>query len=129
MELAVGCYGAAKKLPPSERFELSAQIRRAATSVPANIAEGHATGRDGLCMRHLRIALGSVGELDTHFELAARLGLLTAADVKTVQEQAARTAQLLHGLLRSVRSRQRRNAATSALLAAPLLWLALAALG
>jgi hypothetical protein len=56
--------------------------------------------------------------------------LLTAADVKTVQEQAARTAQLLHALLRSVRSRQRRNAATtSALLAAPLLWLALAVLG
>jgi four helix bundle protein len=130
MELAVACYGAAKKLPPSERFELSAQIRRAATSGPANIAEGHATGRDGLCMRHLRIALGSVGELDTHFELAARLGLLTAADVKTVQAQAARSAQLLHGLLRSVRSRQRRNAATtSALLAAPLLWLALAVLG
>jgi four helix bundle protein len=82
MDLAVGCYKAAKLLPPSERFEMSPQIRKAATSVPSNIAEGHSTGSDGLCARHRRIALGSLGELDTQLELAVRVGLLPAGEVK-----------------------------------------------
>jgi four helix bundle protein len=111
MDLAVDCYKAAKQLPANERFEMSPQLRSAATSVPSNVAEGHATGSDGSCMRHLRIALGSVGGLDTQLELALRIGLLPAPEVKRLQEHAARTAQLLHGLLRSVRKRRLQNAA------------------
>ena len=58
MALAVNCYRVAKRLPAEERFELSAQIRRAAVSVPSNVAEGHASGSDGLFSRHVRISLG-----------------------------------------------------------------------
>lgn len=130
MDLAVGCYKVAKLLPPNERFEMSPQIRKAATSVPSNIAEGHSTGSDGLCIRHLRIALGSIGELDTQLEVALRAGILPVDDVKRVQEHAARTAQLVHGLLRSVRRRRLQNTATAlALFLPPLLWLGLAILG
>lgn len=130
MDLAVACYKVAKLLPASERFEMSSQIRKAATSVPSNVAEGHSTGSDGLCMRHLRIALGSVGELDTQLELSLRAGLLPSEDVRRLQEHAARTAQLLHGLLRSVRMRRLQNAAKAlTLLVPPLFWLGLAAFG
>lgn len=93
MELAVACCTLAQRLPATERFELSAQIGRAAVSVPCNIAEGHSTGTDGVLIRHLRISRGSVGELETHMELATRLGLLTSAEVRPVVDQLARTGQ------------------------------------
>lgn len=70
MELAVACYRLARQLPVEERFALSAQIRRAAVSVPSNIAEGHSTGSDGVFGRQVRTSLGSVGELETQLELA-----------------------------------------------------------
>ena len=103
MELAVEAYELATKLPSIERYELSSQIRRAATSVPANIAEGHASGRNGLFLRHMSIALGSLGELDTHFEVARRVQLLTEVKVAVMHEHIARTRQLLHGLRRRLR--------------------------
>lgn len=106
MDLAVALYRLAERLPSSERFEVSAQMRRAAVSVPSNIAEGHATGSDGVLLRHLRIARGSVGELETHLELALRLRLLSAEDVGRALEQLARTGKLLNGLFRSLRARR-----------------------
>jgi four helix bundle protein len=106
MTLAVECYRISKRLPSEERFELSAQIRRAAASVPSNIAEGHATGSDGVFGRHVRISLGSLAELSTHFELAVRVGLLARHDVAEVSKQIVRTTQIVHGLARSIRSRR-----------------------
>ena len=61
MDLSLFAYELANRLPPSERFELSAQMRRSAVSVPANVAEGQSSGRDGRYLNHLRIALGSFG--------------------------------------------------------------------
>lgn len=111
MDLAVLTYGLAKRLPLTERFELSAQIRRAAISIPSNVAEGQATGRPGRFLYHTRIALGSLGELETDLELAKRLGMLTAGDLAQALEQLARTGQLLHGLVRSLKLRILTNAA------------------
>ena len=81
-------------------------MRRAAVSVPSNIAEGHAAGTDGLFARHVRISLGSLGELGTQFEVAVRAGLLRRADVADVSRQLVRTTQLVHGLARSIRVRR-----------------------
>ncbi len=106
MQLAVGVYAAAERLPASERFELSSQIRRAAVSVPANIAEGYSTGLDGLLLRHLRLARGSVGEIETQLELAVRLRLLRSADISEVVDQLSRTGKLLNGLIRAVRAKR-----------------------
>jgi four helix bundle protein len=106
MTLAVECYQVSKRLPSEERFGLSAQIRRAAASVPSNIAEGHAAGSDGIFARHVRIALGSLAELSTQFELAVRVGLLTRHDVAGLLKQLVRTTQIVHGLARSIRARR-----------------------
>lgn len=111
MDLAVTAYSVAVRMPSSERFELSAQIRRAAASVPSNVAEGHATGKDGIFLHHLRISMGSVGELDTLFELGLRLAFVSESDLTAAKEQLARTGQLLHGLIRSVQRKRLRTAA------------------
>jgi four helix bundle protein len=92
----------ARQLPQDERFELGSQMRRAAVSVSSNIAEGHCFGTDPMLAKHLRSALGSVGELETQIELAVRLNYFTERDVRVAVEHLKRSGQLLHGLLRSI---------------------------
>jgi four helix bundle protein len=111
VELALQSYELAKRLPPTERFELSAQIRRAAVSVPSNVAEGQSTGRPGRFLYHTRIALGSLGELETDLEIAGRLGMLSRSELAPAVEQITRTGQFLHGLVRSLRIKVLTNVA------------------
>jgi four helix bundle protein len=129
MQLAVACYALAKRLPPTERFELGSQIRRAVTSIPANIAEGQATGKPGRFLYHTRVALGSLGELETQLELANRIGMLADHDLAEALPLLARTGQLLNGLARTLRRRVlTQTAAGSALLAIAALGLHLFAI-
>ncbi len=104
MEIVVAAYRVVGKLPPPEKYGLSSQMRRAAVSVPSNIAEGHER-RDRGYLYHLRIALGSVAELETQIEAAVRLGFLARRDVDPLVTQLATEARLLHGLRRSVKRR------------------------
>ena len=122
MSLAEVIYGVAKRLPASERFELSSQMRRACVSVPSNIAEGQACGADGRYIYHLRIALGSIGELGTQLELARRLAMLPNDVVNEAEDHLARSGQVVYGLLRA-RLRKRHVRASSALLASFGFWL------
>ncbi|WP_082143844.1 four helix bundle protein [Nitratireductor soli] len=89
MDLALDCYRVTKGFPTSELYGLTSQIRRAAASIAANIAEGHGREQTGSFIQFLRIAQGSLKELETHVILASRLefmeetrsqGLLSAAD-------------------------------------------------
>ena len=66
MALAVDCYQLTRNFPRDEMFGLTSQIRRAAASIPANIAEGHGRENTGAFIQHLRIAQGSSKELETH---------------------------------------------------------------
>jgi four helix bundle protein len=105
MELVVAVYERTAALPDDERFGLAAQMRRAAVSIPCNIAEGHAfrtTPRAYL--RHVRIALGSFAELETQTELLVRLRLADEAALVDVHRRMERTGRLLHGLLRALRT-------------------------
>ena len=103
MDLVISIYDASKWFPRTEQFELVAQMRRAAVSVPSNIAEGHATGPGRRYRNHVRIALGSLAELATQLEIAARLKYLEPDRLTTVDQALTRTRQLLHGLHRSLR--------------------------
>jgi four helix bundle protein len=125
MDLCVLVYEIADLLPKTEKYELSSQMRRAAVSVPSNVAEGHSFGTAARCVHHLRISLGSVGELDTQFELAVRLEFVTESDLIKARAELARTRQLLHGLLRAKRAQILKAAGkASALLVPPAIgWL------
>jgi four helix bundle protein len=103
MAVAEECYQATKSLPQTEQYGLTAQMRRAAVSVAANIAEGHQKTRAGY-VHHVQIALGSLAELETQLDLAVRLKLLAPEAARPTQSAIDRSGQLLHGLLRSLRS-------------------------
>jgi four helix bundle protein len=79
LELTMECYAIARSLPDIERRGLADQIRRAAASVPANIAEGNGQYYSRAYGRHLSIARGSLMELDTHLEIALRAGYIDYA--------------------------------------------------
>ena len=122
MDLSVLVYRAVKGLPDTERFELSAQMRRAGVSVPSNVAEGQACGEDGRYIHHLRIALGSLGELSTQTEIARRLAMLPTAVLADLEQTIARTGQVVHGLLRSRRRKRRLQVTGTALITTLAVW-------
>ena len=101
LTLAEHVYSTSEKMPTSEAFGLKLQLRRAAVSIPSNIAEGKAiSGRAYL--RHLRIALGSEAELQTQIELAARLKMLTEGDAKSLLSETSEVGRMLISLLKSL---------------------------
>src|SRR5689334_21002042 len=89
--------------PKEETFGLRMQLRRAAVSVPSNIAEGAARNTTGELVQFLGIARGSLAEVETQLELAARLGFL--ATTPESADQVNRVGRLLSALLKSVQHR------------------------
>jgi four helix bundle protein len=102
MDLVVEVYSVAKLLPKDELFALTNQIRRAAVSVPANIAEGHARLHRGDFLKHLSIARGSLSEVETHLEIACRLGYLQKTEAKTASDLIQEVGRLLNALINSL---------------------------
>lgn len=86
----------------SKHFALIDQIRRAALSVPANIAEGYSLGTTPQFVRGLKIALGSNTELYSHLSVLARLDLLPRGDVSTVLDLCERVTAMVIGLIRKL---------------------------
>lgn len=81
MDLVVESYLLAQRLPQSEQYGLASQIRRAAVSVPANIAEGFGRWHKKEFLRFLLLANGSLKELETHFEIGRRLRFFVPAEL------------------------------------------------
>ncbi|MCS7001202.1 MAG: four helix bundle protein, partial [Candidatus Kapabacteria bacterium] len=81
MSLAEQVYRLSQSLPPEERYGMCSQMRRAAISVPANIAEGWARGTTQQFLQFLSIAAGSLWELETYLILAQRVELLPPPSV------------------------------------------------
>jgi four helix bundle protein len=103
MQLAREIYSATDSFPRKETFGLTSQIRRAAVSVPCNIAEGHGRLSDGAFRVFLGHARGSLFELQTQLELALGLGYLEAKSAETLDRSCEEIARMVNGLLRSLK--------------------------
>ena len=99
MDLVVGVYAETARLPVEERFGLALQMRRAAVSIPSNIAEGWSRGPTPDFTRFLRIARGSILELSTQAEICTTLGF--PGDWGAILEQADEVRKILQGLINS----------------------------
>ncbi|HVT97185.1 MAG TPA: four helix bundle protein [Acidobacteriaceae bacterium] len=99
MQLAKAVYQGTSGFPKSEVFGLSGQMRRAAVSVPSNIAEGHGRLSDGSMRVFLAQARGSLYELETQIELASGLGYLELEAEKELLESCREIGRMLNGLL------------------------------
>jgi four helix bundle protein len=102
MALAELCYRLTRTFPREETFGLSAQIRRSVTSVPANIAEGHGRENTQSFIQYLRIAQGSLKELETHLLLTERVGLIGKDTVETPLRHCESVGKMIRVLIRSL---------------------------
>jgi len=103
MDLVAVIYKETDHFPKEEQFSLTNQIRRAALSVPSNIAEGAARQTKKEFIQFLHVAQGSLSELDTHLEIAKRLGFLGEPNWQALDFQADRIDKMLSGLIRHER--------------------------
>jgi four helix bundle protein len=106
--LALDVDAACQKLPSIERYELSSQLRRAARSVPANLAEGKGAGGPRLYLRHVQVAIGSICELDYHLMFARDRGYLETEVCEDLRTRAWQVRGLLLPLIRSLAAAPRR---------------------
>src|SRR5437867_12615015 len=80
MDVGVGIYKVTRRFPREELYALTSQLRRAAVSIPSNVAEGHCRRTTKAYANHVSIALGSHGEVETCLEVGTRLGFLTKVE-------------------------------------------------
>ena len=104
MDLVEQIYGLTRQFPRYEIYGLSQQARRAALSVPSNIAEGHARQSTKEYLQHVSIALGSLAETETQLLAAVRLGYADAADAEPALVLAQSVGKMLRALQKSLRS-------------------------
>jgi four helix bundle protein len=105
MELAEEVYRITKDFPKEELFGLTSQMRRAATSVPANIAEGWARRGTKEFLQFLNIASGSLRELETYLLLAERIGIVNQARAQALLQTLEILSKQMVNLQRSLRQR------------------------
>lgn len=100
IDYVVTIYNLTKSLPDEEKYGLTSQLRRAAVSVPSNIAEGAARHSKKEFCRFLYIALGSLAETETQLEIASRLGFIS--DLKAIEDQSIYIRRMILKLIQSL---------------------------
>jgi len=105
MQLSVEVYRLTSSFPSHERYGLTAEARKTSRSVPYNIAEGHKRGSTADYIRFLRIAAGSMAELETQLLLADRLGYLKEAPSEGLLTLHAEVERMLDALIRRLRAK------------------------
>lgn len=103
MDLVVRIYEVTKSFPKEETYGLVSQLRRAAISVPSNIAEGACDRTEDQFRNFLSIAIGSLNEINTQLELAHRIGYLSESDHDSVQMTVDECIAVTYGLKKSLR--------------------------
>ncbi|MBT1075034.1 four helix bundle protein [Geobacter grbiciae] len=104
VELVTSVYVATQSFPKEQLYGLTNQLRRAAVSIPSNIAEGAARQTNREFVQFLYIALGSVAEVETQLIIADKLNYI--ADVTSVLNRIASLRKMLHGLIRHYRTKE-----------------------
>ncbi|MBU0520094.1 four helix bundle protein [bacterium] len=104
--LVLETYELTAKYPKTEQYGLTSQMRRAAVSAPANIAEGCSRDSAADFVNFLRIAVGSINELEYYFILSGELGLLTDDSAVLLGEKALEIKKMLINLIKKVRASQ-----------------------
>lgn len=110
MDLAAACYQATRRFPKEELYGMTSQIRRASVSVAANIAEGHGRNNRGDYIQFLRIAQGSLKELETHLLLSQRLSMCAAGEVDPILDECDAIGRMLRALIRSLQAGKKSQA-------------------
>ena len=108
MTLAEDCYRFSKELPRDELFGLTSQVRRAAVSIPANIAEGYGRDSAGSYVNFPKTAQGSLKELETHLILTQRLKLGSFDAATQLLANADAVGRMLRALMRSIENSSER---------------------
>jgi four helix bundle protein len=103
IDLVVESYRATTQFPKSETYGLTSQIRRAASSIPANVAEGYGRGSRKDYTQFLFIAQGSLKELETHFIVAEKLVYLTGAQKAKLLSKTDELGRMLASLIRKLK--------------------------
>ena len=98
MDLVESIYVITQSFPKHEIYGLTSQMRRAAVSIPANIAEGHSREHTKEFRNFLSVAQGSISELETEVEIATRLGYLTAEQFRRLMDNIAGLAKQVRAL-------------------------------
>jgi four helix bundle protein len=107
MDFVEQCYKATATFPRDELYGLTSQIRRAAVSMPSNVAEGYCRRKTKVYLHHVRIALGSHGELETCIEIARRLGFLADTVAGPLEVHLGSVGKLLYRLHESLEEKAR----------------------
>ena len=105
IELVTAIYQITKTFPREELFGLVSQLRRAAVSVPSNIAEGYARGTDREKLHFLRISSGSMSEIETQVMLSLNLGYITQDSYEELSENVTSVWKQLNALISSIKKR------------------------
>jgi four helix bundle protein len=106
MDVVEAVYRASARFPKAEAFGLSSQVRRAAVSVPSNIAEGHTRASTKDYLNHISIAQASLAEVETQLEIASRLGYVASEDLDRILGQATILGKQLYALRDALLRRQ-----------------------
>jgi len=106
MELVVEIYRASESFPKRETYGLTAQCRRAAVSLPSNVAEGHGRKHLGDYLHQLSVANGSLMELETQILIAGRLGYLPADERDILLRRTSDVGRMLAGLIAALKRRR-----------------------
>ena len=113
MDLTINIYRTTEKFPSQELYGLTNQLRRAAVSIPSNIAEGAARQTKKEFTNFLHIAQGSLSELDTQLDLARRLEYLKDNARNTFDTQMGQIDKMLTGLIRHLSNNKERKVSSS----------------
>ncbi|MBX3570016.1 MAG: four helix bundle protein [Rhizobiaceae bacterium] len=106
IDLTVACYRATSRFPKDEIYGLTSQIRRSSTSIPANIAEGYGRDSKGSYLHFLRIAQGSLKELETHLIVSTQLALLDVSSEAKLLGDADNIGRMLRSLIRKLEAEE-----------------------